>query len=120
MDRESGAASDAGRALVPCASPARRAGARKRTGTRRIVRWSALREEKFLMTLAETSCIAAAIRASGLSSSNVYRRRRSSAEFRARWTAALREGYIKLESEMLDRALNGVEREIWHGGKKVG
>ena len=84
------------------------------------VRWSARREALFLSALAETSNVAASVRASGLSETTVYRRRRRSAEFRAKWTAALREGYLKLESMMLDRALNGVEKPVWHGGKQVG
>lgn len=84
------------------------------------VRWSATREEAFLFALAETGNVAASIRASGLSETNVYRRRRQSAEFRAKWTAALREGFLKLEAMMLDRALNGIEKPVWHGGQQVG
>ncbi len=103
------------------ARPARRAPSRRRKPkARTIVRWSAKREDMFLAALAETANVAASIRASGLSETNVYRRRRGSDEFRARWGAALREGYVKLETLLLDRALNGVEKTVWHGGKAVG
>lgn len=107
-----------GGAALP-AAPRKRARAKRK---RKIVqvRWSAAREEAFLLMLAETSNVAASIRASGLSETNVYRRRRQSAEFRAKWIGALREGFLKLEAMMLDRALNGVEKPVWHGGKQVG
>lgn len=87
---------------------------------RTLVRWSAAREEIFLATLGQTSNVAASIRASGLSETSVYRRRQMSEDFRARWAAALREGFAKLEAMLLDRALNGVEKPVWHGGKQVG
>lgn len=99
------------RAKGAVAKPRRRA---------RPVRWSARREEKFLATLAEMSNVAASARAAGISESSVYRHRQRSDEFRARWAAALREGYSKLETLLLERALNGVERPVWHGGRQVG
>ncbi len=99
----------------------RRAKARKKGGGRkRPVRWSARREEMFLSTLAETAKVREAIRVSQLSETNVYRRRRQSPEFAAKWLTALRQGYAELETMMLDRALNGVEKPVWHGGKQVG
>lgn len=105
------------------AKPAARAG-RTATGKRRPMRgktrWSAKREALFLAALAETSHVAGSIRAAGLAETTVYRRRQRSAEFRAKWAAALREGYLKLEGEMLSRALNGVEKAVWHGGQQVG
>ena len=96
---------------------------RKRVARRRVrkqVRWSARREEIFLAALGETGNVAGAARASELSVSNVYRRRRQHEEFRTRWAAALREGYAKLEAMLLDRAINGIDKPVWHGGKQVG
>lgn len=100
-------------------APARRASA-KAPKRKKAVRWSAKREGLFVQALGETSNIAASCRAAGLSESTVRRRRSKDAEFAARWAAALREGFEKLETMLLDRALNGMEKPVWHGGKQVG
>ncbi|WP_420142892.1 hypothetical protein [Sphingomonas sp.] len=92
--------------------------ARKRKPKR--IAWSARRERIFLETLAQTAKVAAAVRASGLSDSNVYRHRQCDEGFRGRWAAALAEGFERLEAMMLDRALNGVRKSVWYGGKRVG
>ena len=87
---------------------------------RQMTRWSILRETTFLETLIQTANVAASIRASGLSETSVYRQRQKCGEFRAKWAAALREGYVRLETMLLDRAINGVEKTVWYGGKAVG
>lgn len=104
--------------IVRNGRPARRKAKGRRP--RKPVRWSAKREAAFLEALAESSNVALSLRASGLGETAVYRRRARYAEFAAKWAAALREGYLKLESEMLARALAGVEKPVWHGGKQVG
>lgn len=91
----------------------------KRRKPKRVA-WSAKREAAFLETLAQTAKVAAGVKASGMSESSIYRRRQISEEFRARWAAALAEGFERLEAMMLDRALNGIERPVWYGGKQVG
>lgn len=83
-------------------------------------RWSAKAETAFLETLAETGNVARSCRAAGVSDNTVYRQRGRSEAFRTRWAEALREGYAKLEALVLDRALNGYDRPVFHGGKKVG
>ena len=119
-------ARDAGRgtALVPVPAAPRAKGtsrpAAKARRKKRRVAWTAKREALFLAALAETAKITAGVKASGLSESSIYRRRQIDPGFRARWTEALREGLVKLETMLLDRALNGVERDVWHGGKVVG
>jgi hypothetical protein len=85
-------AAGAGRRRVR-AAPVRTTRPKRRSRRAKPVRWSAKREEIFLATLGETANVAASIRASGLSETSVYRRRRKSEEFRARWATALREGY---------------------------
>ena len=84
------------------------------------VKWSLARERRFLAQLAQSGNVAASVRASGLSDTSVYRRRQKDDGFRARWVEALREGYARLETLLLERALNGVEKPVWHGGKQVG
>ena len=105
---------------LPAAKPrVRRVGVRKRR-RKAAVRWSAKRAALFLATLAETANVARSARASGLSESTVRRHRQTDEDFAARWFAALREGVDSLQTMLLDRALNGVEKAVWHGGKQVG
>lgn len=59
--------------------------------------WRAL----FLAALGETSNVAAAARAAGISLSHVYRLRRDNPDFKSRWMAALCEGYDNLEMDLL-------------------
>jgi hypothetical protein len=86
----------------------------------RRVSWSQRREDRFLLALTETANVAKSAAAAGLSESSVYRHRQQSELFRARWMEALNEGVVRLETMLLERALNGVERPVWHGGRQVG
>ena len=99
---------------------ARRAPAKKRKT--KIVResWNAEKKATFLATLAATCNVSAAVRSISLSESSVYRLRRKSPEFRTEWQIALREGYARLELAMLERAINGTEKPVFHLGKEVG
>ena len=81
----------------------------KRAGRRT---WSAAREKRFLETLATSCNVTLAAAEAGLSSTVIYRRRRTDASFRRAWGEALAIGYAELEMMMLRRALHGVERTI--------
>ena len=83
-------------------------------------RWTAERQARFLAELAATANVSASARAAGMSEASVYRLRRRSAAFCDAWAVALREGYDRLEMMLLDRAMNGVVKPVWHGGKQVG
>jgi len=83
-------------------------------------RWSAKAEGAFLEALAESGNVARSCRIAGVSDNTVYRQRAKSEAFRTRWAEALREGYAKLEALVLDRALNGYDKPVYQGGKKVG
>ncbi|PZU11764.1 hypothetical protein [Sphingomonas sp.] len=115
-------------AAKPCALTARKAQtngpergrATVKSQVPRTVKWSARREAMFLEALSRTANVRAAARASGLSPANVYKKRAASDSFRAAWGAALREGYVRLETDLLDRALNGVRKDKWERGQKVG
>ena len=116
--------------IVPAAATRRAAGASAKktpakkaatkTAGRAVTRWSAAREKAFLAALAETANVAASARKAKLAESTVYRHRQADPDFAARSAVALREGYLKLESMLLARALGGVTRPVWYGGKKVG
>lgn len=103
-------------------SSAKSTGPKRRARKAKVKRvaWSMEREDKFLETLAQTANVTEGVRISGLSDTSVYRRRGKSSAFRARWATALREGFVKLETEMLRRALAGVDKPVFHLGKQVG
>ncbi len=63
----------------------------------------------FLDTLAETSNVSEAARRAGINPSRAYKVRREEAGFRAKWAAALAEGYAHLELETLYRLRMGTE-----------
>lgn len=78
--------------------------------------WTAEKKQLFLAHLAATSNVQASAAKARMSLSSVYRLRIRSAEFRARWEVALREGYATLEARVLAQALAGGEPE--EGGPK--
>lgn len=63
----------------------------------------------FLDTLAETSNVSEAARRAGINPSRAYKVRREEAGFRAKWAAALAEGYAHLEMETLHRLRMGTD-----------
>lgn len=77
---------------------------------------AATRQRRFLERLSESCNIAASCAAAGITSGTVYRWRMTSAEFRARWAVALREGYAKLELMLIERAMNGTVKTSEKGG----
>ena len=74
--------------------------------------WSARREKLFLETLTSSCNVTLAAEAARMSSTAVYRRRRTDATFRRAWGEAIAVGFAQLEMMLLRRALNGVERTI--------
>ena len=74
--------------------------------------WTAAKEAIFFRELATVCNVSSALRACGLfrRSSEVYDRRREDPRFRARWEAAVDEGYALLDLEMLERARFGSNR----------
>jgi hypothetical protein len=82
--------------------------------------WTTEKKRTFLTTLAATCNVSAAVRSIDMSESAVYALRQRSPEFRAEWQAALREGYAKLEMAMLERAIHGTQKPVFHLGKEIG
>lgn len=74
----------------------------------------------FLKELRKTLNVSAAARKAGIGNSTVYRHRRANARFRADWDAALAEAVDDVESNILRRAIEGVERPVYYRGQKVG
>jgi hypothetical protein len=69
--------------------------------------WSPARRTRFLSTLAATCNVTLACETAGMSDVGAYKLRQRDAAFRAAWRRALREGYARLESDLLQRALTG-------------
>lgn len=76
--------------------------------------------ETFLASLAETCNISQAAREAGRSARLFYDLKRRDAGFRAAWIEALREGYDRLELEMIRRARFGTPRSVYFQGRKTG
>jgi hypothetical protein len=84
-----------------------------RTGKRRgAKRPSAAALRTFLERLAQAANVTAAAKAAKLSTPLVYALRGRDAGFRAKWHAALCEGYARLETELLAEALAAPDPEL--------
>lgn len=71
--------------------------------------WGKARRAKFLKALGETCNVSKAARAAGLeSASHIYTLRRRDPAFADLWAEALANGYDRLETMLLRRALEGV------------
>jgi hypothetical protein len=74
----------------------------------------------FLAALAAGSSVSEAAAASGFSSSALYSRRKTDADFAEAWRLALEDSTDILEKEARRRAIDGVEEPIYQGGLLVG
>jgi hypothetical protein len=70
--------------------------------------WSKARRARFLDVLAMSCNVRLAADEAGMSTNNAYRLRRMDPEFAALWREALLAGYERLETELLQRALQSV------------
>ena len=68
--------------------------------------------EHFLEYLAETSNISASANRAGVPTSRLYRERRQDPQFARDWLAALAEGYLLLEMEVLRRLREGDQQAL--------
>ena len=75
--------------------------------------------ESFLSTLAETCNVSLSARETGRSARVFYDLKRRDPAFRAAWMEALREGYDRLEMEMVRRARFGTPRDVFFQGRKT-
>ncbi len=83
-------------------------------------RWTPGERRCFLDKLRETANVSAAARAAGKSRSSAYQLRQQDEAFRAAWDEALEEALDMLEAELWRRALKGVARPVFYGGKCCG
>lgn len=79
---------------------------------RNTLRWQA----QFLQTLARTSNVTKSAERAGKTPSHVYKTRAADSEFAKAWMAALWEGYVHLEMEVLQRLREG--KQMTDDGEK--
>ena len=82
--------------------------------------WTRERMAQFLDYLSETGNVAAACKRVGLSREAAYRQRRRDADFARGWAAALVLAHDANVEVLADRAIDGIEEDIWYRGELVG
>lgn len=82
--------------------------------------WTAERQNIFIESLAKTRCVRDASRMAGISWNSAYRHRRRSKAFAERWALALRRAETTIGEVTWQRAVEGVEEDVWYYGKVVG
>jgi len=87
-------------------------GGRPQMRTVRKGGWTEAKKTAFFVELAATCNVSAALAKVGMGAPQVYNLRQSDAAFRARWNAALSEGYARLELMLLERAMIGTVRTV--------
>lgn len=82
--------------------------------------WTPQRQRAFLRALSETGCVRDACARARISTTSAYRMRRRSEAFDRAWRRALAKVAPTIEQAAFERAVNGWEEPVWHGGKIVG
>ncbi len=77
------------------------------------------RQVAFLDALSNWGNVRAAAGCAGVSRSTVYRMRRGCYRFRNLWDAALLLARPQVEAVLADRALNGVEEQVFYHGEEI-
>lgn len=75
---------------------------------------------KFFRELSRSGSVTLASERSGIRRYTLYRMRAQDEKFAKRWDRHLNLGIDRLQDDALRRAVDGVERPVWRGGKKVG
>ena len=70
--------------------------------------------------LRSTGNVSAGIRAAGVSRTQAYCHRKTDPAFRAEWDSALEAALDDLEGALRRRAVDGVEKAVFYGGKQCG
>lgn len=82
--------------------------------------WTPQRRRAFLRALSETGCVRDACARARISNTSAYRMRKRCATFARAWDRALTKVAPTIEQAAFERAVNGWEEPVWHGGKLVG
>lgn len=82
--------------------------------------WTPQRRRAFLRALGETGCVRDACARARISNTSAYRMRKRCPVFAKAWDRALTKVAPTIEQAAFERAVNGWEEPVWHGGKLVG
>lgn len=82
--------------------------------------WTKKRRDLFLHHLSETGNVSESARRADMPRQSAYRLRRADKEFSQAWDDALADALDELESVLIQRAIEGVEKPHYFGGKEVG
>ncbi len=88
--------------------------------SRKVGGWSAMRQQLFIETLAETGSVHVAAKSAGLSARSAYGLRVRSAPFAAAWDAGQQLAVGRLSALAFDRAIHGRVEQVYHDGELVG
>lgn len=78
------------------------------------------RREIFLDVLRTTGNVSASARAANISSRAFHTLKANDAEFEEEWVLAKEESLDELEAALRQRAIDGVEKPVYYGGKECG
>ncbi|MBS0479205.1 MAG: hypothetical protein JSR79_07895 [Proteobacteria bacterium] len=89
--------------------------------TPRFDGWTEEKQRRFIETLADTGLVGAAAKAVGMTRETAYRLRRSphGADFARAWDAARRHAAGLIEDIAFERAIQGVEQEVYNDAGEV-
>lgn len=82
--------------------------------------WTGEVKARFLDSLSYRGNVRVACKSVGLSAETAYRQRRRDPVFARAWAAAMALARRVSEQVLADRAIDGVEEEVWHRGEHVG
>lgn len=82
--------------------------------------WTLTRQTQFIERLAATASVTDAARYVGMSRQSARDLYNRSPQFRAAWDEALRAAVSVLAETAFDRAVNGVQEQVWYQGRMVG
>jgi len=82
--------------------------------------WTGELKVRFLDHLSEKGNVRASCRRVGMSAQAAYRLKRRDPLFARSWDAALVLGRTASEEVLADRAIDGIEEDVWHRGELVG
>jgi hypothetical protein len=84
--------------------------------------WTAARQRAFITALAATGSVARAAAAVKMSKTGVYNLRAAegSEDFVRAWNAAVENGVATIKNIAFERAVDGIEEDVWYHGEKRG
>lgn len=86
----------------------------------KAMKWTKRKRAAFLDVVRVTGNVSAGARAAGVTPAQAYGLRKKDNEFRMTWDSALEGALDDLEGALRSRAVAGVEKPVYYGGKQCG